>query len=175
MAQVVLYIAVSLDGYIAREDGSIDWLDIVDSPDEDYGYQPFYDSIEVCLMGRRTYDQIKGFGGWPYAEKLSCVFTSRRPSEDSEDIRFVSGSPQIVIQQLIEEEYESFWLVGGGKLNAAFLDADLVDEIVLSTIPVALGRGVGLFSDARPNEAAFEVAESRTYPTGVVQVRYCKK
>src|SRR3989337_3340885 len=100
MAKFIREIATSLDGYIARKDGSIDWVSMVEASDTDYGYADFYQSVDVLVMGSRTYEQALGFGDWPYPGKPSYVFTTRNLTSERKDVIFTSAKPDTVIREM---------------------------------------------------------------------------
>lgn len=165
--QVRLFIAMSLDGYIARPDGSIDWL----LCDQDYGYTGFYQEIDTVLMGRHTWEQLKTFGDYPYAGKRGVVFSRNLSGETSDKVEFVTEAIDVWLTEARREEGGDFWLVGGAHLVDGCLRHDLIDEIVLSIHPVLLGCGVPLFRPQQ-SELALELVDSQTYATGLVQLTY---
>ena len=171
MPEVILYIAASLDGYIAREDGAIDWLSAVDRPDTDYGYAQFYQSIDVAVMGRKTYELALSFGEWPYPGKPSCVFTHRNLTSNRSDLTFTSARPEVVLADLAARGLKRVWLVGGAELVATFQKARLIDEYIVSVIPVILGTGIPLFLSTGV-EQGLELVDSQRYPSGLVQMTY---
>ncbi|MFH1850904.1 MAG: dihydrofolate reductase family protein [Candidatus Neomarinimicrobiota bacterium] len=168
--KITYYAAASIDGYIARSDGSIDWLDPFHQSNQDYGYAAFYDSVDALVMGRTTYEQIRGFGDWPYSGKPALVLTSRLLIGEHIAIKFVTTVDQLVAE-LNQSGYNHIWLVGGGKTAAAFLRAGLIDELTVSYIPVALGTGIPLFAE-QAAEMEMEIIASEVYPDGVVQITY---
>ncbi len=172
MKNVALYIATSLDGFIADRDGGVGWLDAVATESgEDYGYADFYASVGALVMGRVTYEQVLGFGDWPYPGKPTFVFSHAPPEGEHPDVTFVSGDPAEVVASLREQVDGDLWLVGGGGLVASFRAAGLIDEYILSVIPVLLGEGIPLFEGAQPH-AALRLVEAQSYASGVVQLRY---
>ncbi len=173
MARIVLYIAVSIDGYIADAEGGISWLEAVDEPGEDYGYESFFNDIDVLLMGRKTYEQILGFGDWPYDNKQTYVFTGHPISSPREDISFVADPPAEIIEKIEQnEDIQRIWLVGGGKLNGSFLAEGLIDEMILSIIPVTLGSGIPLFKGQTADLSSFTLRSTTSYHSGLVQMHY---
>lgn len=164
-----VFIATSLDGFIARPDGRIDWLSSVEQPGEDYGYQRFFDSVDVLVTGRNTYDTVLGFNEWPYKGKR-CVVLTHRPPEARHGETFYAGDPVMLMEDLAREGVRRVY-VDGGQVVSAFLEHELVDEITISILPVLLGEGIPLFKgDARERRLVLE--ESRAFPKGLVQVRY---
>ncbi|WP_410508183.1 dihydrofolate reductase family protein [Methanosarcina hadiensis] len=173
MPRIKLYIACSLDGYIAREDGSIDWLTKYDNnPETDYGYSEFYASVGTVLMGRKTYEQVLGFGNWPYAEKKTYVFTGQKePLRLEKNVEFVSGNVGEFARRLKENADEDIWLVGGSQLIKMFLEEDLVQDMIVFIVPIILGGGIPLF-DRIGKEIKLRMTNSERYESGLVRVEY---
>jgi dihydrofolate reductase len=171
--RVKLYIACSLDGFIAREDGSIDWLtEYENNPETDYGYSEFYASIGTVLMGRKTYEQVLSFGDWPYAEKRTCVFTGQKePLRREKGVEFVSGNVGEFMRRLKENTDENIWLVGGSQLIKAFLEEDLVEDLIVFIVPIILGGGIPLF-DRLGKEIKLRTGNVEMYENGLVGVKY---
>ena len=165
-----VFIAASLDGFIARRDGGIDWLSIVEAPGEDYGYSKFFDDVGALILGRRTYDTVLGFSSWPYGDKPCVVFTHRPPPEARHRERFHAGAPEPLLAELHEAGVRRVY-VDGGALIRSFLRAHLVDDITLSVIPVVLGDGIPLFGDGIP-ERRLRLAGGQAFASGLVQLRY---
>ncbi|MFN6536396.1 MAG: dihydrofolate reductase family protein [Nostoc sp. EkiNYC01] len=174
MAKVTLYIATSLDGYIARSDGGIDWLSIVEAQGEDYGYAAFYESIDAIVLGSKTYELGLSFGEWPYPKKKSFVFTQRHLKSDREDVVFVSDTVNHALASIEAQGFKNIWLVGGGALINSFLGHSLIDEYIISTIPIILGDGIRLFPPPSPEEK-LELIHSKQYPSGLLQAHYRRK
>ena len=177
MPEVVLYIAASLDGYIARPDGSVDWLDeIAQPPDgsqEDYGYAEFIAGIGTVLMGRVTYEQVLSFGvAHPYPHTAGYVFSRTRAGQRDENVEFVDGAalPQF-IARLKATSDKHIWLIGGGLLIQEFLRHDLIDRIIVTVMPVILGEGIPLFPPPTP-QIGLELVETLSLSNGIVQLTY---
>ncbi len=171
MRKIQLYIAASLDGYIARRDGSIDWLSIVEKAGEDYGYSEFVKSIDTTLMGYQTYAQVLTFGEFPYNDKQNYVFSRQpRPAGDK-PVSFVSEDPAAFVRRLKAQPGGGIWLIGGGQLNTILLNAGLIDEMILSIIPIVLGDGIPLFG-AQPRETKWVLKGQKAFDSGLVQVQY---
>lgn len=166
MSSVRLYVATSLDGFVAGPDHELDWLFV----DGDYGYKEFYASVAGLVMGRRTYDVIRGHGEWPYPDRPTWVFT-RGPTVAHEGVRFVAGKPTELVPRILEQAGGSIWLVGGGDLTASFLVSGLVDELILSIHPIVLGDGIRLFHRGIPR-IPLELVNSETWASGLVQLTY---
>jgi dihydrofolate reductase len=170
MRKIILYIATSLDGFIAREDGNIDWLTGFSSPEgEDYGYKDFLAGIDTTLLGYNTYQQTLTFeGGFPYPEHRNYVF-SRSNHEETSFVRFVKKDISAFISELKAEAGKNIWLIGGGALNGYFMKNGLIDSIILSIIPVILGSGIKLFGEYEGTVPLTDIS-TRQYPNGVVQI-----
>jgi len=177
MKQIVqpltLYIAISLNGKIAKSDGSVDWLENIPNPDGlDYGYASFYESIGTTIQGRNSYDQIMSWDiDFPYAGKRNYVFTQNEALKDTEHVTFVSKDHVNFVKQLKAEKGDGIWLIGGGQLNTLFLKERLIDELRVFVMPIAIEEGIELFPNL-PKEVALTLKTSKTYPTGVVELRY---
>lgn len=169
--KIILYIATSVDGFIAEEDGSVSWLDEFNSEGADYGYKHFYDSITTVVMGKKTYEQIITFGEFPYKGKQCFVFGN--DATDSEHVEFVSGDVKAFIEDLDDDIPKSIWVVGGAHLIKQFLEYNLVDEMMIFIMPVILGKGIRLFLDSEHKER-LNLLESKSYESGAVEVRYGK-
>lgn len=175
MSTLVLYIATSLDGYIATPDGGLDWLPGADGsvPEdgEDYGYNAFYDSVDALIMGSTTYQQTLGFGEWPYADKPSYVLSGRDIAASGAMVSILSDTPEEAMQRMAAEGHERIWLIGGGALARAFMRAGLVDEYMLFVVPVILGEGIAFFGDTGPRQG-LRLIESTQYANGMVGLHY---
>lgn len=171
MAHVSLYIATSLDGYIARSDGAIDWLSIVESEGEDYGYTAFYQSVDGIIMGSKTYEQVLTFGDWPYPGKKTFVFTRRKFNSDRAEVEFLSEGVDCALARIEAQGLKRIWLVGGGALVSSFQGRGLIDEYIISVLPVLLGEGIPLFLPSGRREDLALVSSSH-YPSGLVQNHY---
>lgn len=171
--RIKLYIATSLDGFIAREDGSIDWLtEYENSSETDYGYSEFYASIGTVLMGRKTYEQVLGFGDWPYGKKKSYVFTRQKePLRRENNVEFISGDTAEFVSHLKENTDEDIWLVGGSQLIKTFLKENLVQDLIIFIVPIILGSGIPLF-DRIGKEIRLRTGEVEKYESGLVRVAY---
>lgn len=171
MPKVTLYIATSLDGYIARSDGGIDWLSMVEAPGEDYGYASFYDSVDAIALGSNTYELALSFGEWPYPGKPTFVFTQRDLPCDRDDVMRASDSVEGVLAKLDAQGYQHLWLVGGGALVNSFLQQNLIDDYIISTIPIILGAGIPLFPPSN-SEIKLQLMSAKPYPSGLLQTYY---
>ncbi|MEJ2509100.1 MAG: dihydrofolate reductase family protein [Gammaproteobacteria bacterium] len=140
MATVTLYLSISLDGFIARSDGNTDWLSLVESPDEDYGYAEFFSSVDALVMGEGTYEQMAALPKWPYPRRPCYVFARSELKPRSKNVHFVEGEPASVVADIKAQGAQRIWLVGGAFLAATFMRAGMIDEYVLSVVPTLLGE-----------------------------------
>lgn len=171
MTEICYYVAASADGYIATPDGGVDWLSVVESPGEDYGCAAFYETVDLLLMGRGTYEKALSFGAWPYTGMPCQVFSARPIESPPPDVIQTSLPPAKVVAALKAADVRRAWLLGGAALAGSFREQGLISEYVISFIPTWLGAGIPLFGTAGQIEP-LSVVESRTYPSGLVQIRY---
>ncbi len=166
MRKIILFIATSLDGFIAGPRGEIDWL----FTDQDYGYKKFYSSIDTLLMGRKTYELANSFPEWPYAGKKVIVFTHKKGKKDSR-VEF-SSNPNQVIQKIRKQKGKNAWLVGGGEVVSFFLQQKGIDEMRVFIHPLILGKGIPLFPTRR-GENSLSLQKTRKFSSGLVELHYC--
>lgn len=168
MRKLILYIASSLDGYIAGPENELDWL----VTEGDYGYDEFFDSIDTVLSGRITYDEAVKMGMKdPFPGKTTYVFTSKPSDFNSTDnLIFTSDDPVKMWKSLKEKEGKDAWLVGGGGLIKYFIEQDLIDEYRIFIHPIILGKGIPLFKqiDYRVNLITEEV---KKFDTGLIMLK----
>jgi dihydrofolate reductase len=170
---VCLYISSTLDGYIARADGAIDWLTRIDDNDTDYGYAELYDSVDGIIMGSTTFEMIQALGPWPYTEKPTFIFTNRSLKATSANVYAVSGDPAQVVGSKAFSRFRKLWLVGGSALIGTFVKRQLIDEFIITILPVVLGQGLRLFPSP-VQEQWLSMVSCTPYDRGVLQVRYMK-
>jgi len=166
-----VFIAASLDGFIARPDGALDWLARVERAGQDYGYGAFLDSVDALVMGRGTYDTVLGFDHWPYPGKRCLVLTHAPPVARRADEEFAGGALEPLLQRLAGEGVRRVY-VDGGAVIRQFLAAGLIDDLTLSVIPVLLGAGIRLFEGGGAAERGLKLIEAQPYDSGLVQLRY---
>lgn len=166
--KVSVYLALSLDGYIAAPDGDVSWLDPFHDPEDDFGWADFFGSIDALLMGRKTWDVVQQFP-WPYGDKSVYVRTRRElPARNGEQA--VSGAIAEILSDLAGRGHQHVYVDGGVTVQDA-LAAGLVDEVTLSTIPVVLGDGIPLFQKGwGPHR--WTLARTRGSRIGLVQSTY---
>ncbi|HDZ17627.1 hypothetical protein LCGC14_1469510 [marine sediment metagenome] len=170
MRKIILYIATSLDNFIAKKDGNVDWL----FHDKDYGYNNFYESIDTTLMGNNTYKQVSGLGEFPYKEKCNYVFTRSRNINRAPFVKFFNENVKSFVEELKNQSGKNIWLIGGSEINSYFFENHLVDELIISIHPIILGSGIPLLSK---NEVVItlELMATNTYDTGLTQLHYLVK
>lgn len=169
-----VYIAASLDGFIARPDGDVDWLDYPEYmlKGEDFGYYNFMDSIDALIMGRNTYEKLLTFGEWHY-EKPVFVLSSKEliaPDHLLNKVFFLKETPQKIIKELNHKDYFKFY-IDGGKIIQSFLKAELLSEITITQIPILLGDGIPLFASLG-KETKLKLISSKAFENGFVKSTY---
>ena len=170
-----VYIAASLDGFIARENGDLDWLSKFnnDSSEEDYGFQEYMNSIDTVVMGRNKFEMVVSSGKWRYENKLFIVLSSKKiqiPGNFPPTIEIFTGLLSDLIQNLTARGKGHVY-VDGGKTIQGFLNANLIQEIIITRIPILLGKGIPLFGPVL-EDINLKLLESRTFENGFVQSRY---
>jgi dihydrofolate reductase len=167
---ISVYIAMSIDGYIARKDGGIEWLERGEHvPGEDYGHKKFVESIDALVLGRNTYEVVSGFGQWPYSGKRVIVLSGTLPKV-REEAELYCGELAPLASKLHLEGIKHVW-VDGGLTVSKFLEAGLVDDITITIIPVVLGSGIPLFTPIH-NERKCRLLSTHSYSSGLVQLQY---
>ena len=173
MRKVKLYIAISLNGKIAKPDGSVDWLESIPNPQKtDHGYAAFCESIDTTIMGHNTYKQVAGWDiEFTYRDKKNYVLTSNKSLEENEDVTFISTDHVKFIKQLKKLDGKDIWLIGGGNTNSTLMDAKLIDELIVFVMPIILDDGIDFF-DSLSEDVTLNFIKSRTYSTGAVELVY---
>ena len=171
MPRFRIFIAQSLDGYIARPDGAIDWLRPFDSVD--YGYESFLSEIGTVVMGRKSYELARSFGDWPYAAARCLVITSQPLEDAPPSVTRIGSDIGRLITALKAAGGKDVWVMGGAMTIGAFLEAQAIDRIDLFVVPVLLGYGVPLFSGGRP-DTPLKFAGTQTYDKGLVRLSYLR-
>ncbi len=170
-----VFIACSLDGYIARADGALDWLPSSEAEAgvEDYGYTDFMDSVDVLVMGRMSFEKVLSFEKWPYGMKPVVVLSRRMlrlPKEVPECVSLMAPDLPIVMETL-SARGEKHLYVDGGKTIQGFLDAGLIDTLIITRIPILLGEGIPLFGPLK-KDIRLQHIETCAFDSGFVQSRY---
>lgn len=171
-----VFIAASLDGYIAREDGSIDWLTSIPNPDnDDYGFGVYMNSIDAMLMGRKTFETVQSFDQWPYKVPVFVWSQSLEslPAAYNGKASIITGKVEEVVRKLKESGKHSVY-VDGGRTIRAFLEADLIDEMTLTLVPVLLGKGIPLFGKLE-RDRHFRTIRTKLYDNSLTQIVFCRK
>ena len=179
-SRVTIHMAASLDGFIARRDGRVDWMDTKDEFADGQSLTgeviaDFLKSIDCYVMGSRTYETALAFEsqgmGWSYGDKPTFVLTSRDLPRNRNTVEFHSGDLAQFVNERLRPAYRSIWIVGGGMLCAECLRLGLADEIRYSILPILIGDGVRFF-DQLGSDVALHLAEVHAYENGVVDLRY---
>jgi dihydrofolate reductase len=180
MRKIIVFIAASADGYIARPDGDVEWLNR--RPDTiDYGMEDFYKSVDTILFGRKTYDWAVDYAkthdmpGSAFDKTVANYIFSRNPPKDhAPGVEFVSESVESFAKRMRATPGKNIWMMGGGDLIRSFLDAGEIDEFDIHVMPVLIGEGIPLIAP-RPRDAPLRLLECRNYEDGVVRIRYATR
>jgi dihydrofolate reductase len=175
--KIIVYIATSADGYIARPDGDVEWLNRRPRT-ADYGMRAFYRTIDTILWGRKTYDWVLHYykergrkGGMFDTKVANYVFSRRPPKHKTPGVKFVSAPVKAFAQRLRATPGKHIWMMGGGELIASFLDAGEIDEFDIHVIPIFIGEGIPLVAP-RHRDIPLRLRSAKSYPDGVVRLRY---
>jgi dihydrofolate reductase len=169
MRKIVLGLGISLDGYIARPDGTLDFLFMP----KDYSMAPFFATVDTAIMGRKTLDAAlrMGAGSFSGSSMKTYVFSHSKPARQRDGVVFTSQSPAAFVRALRKRRGKDIWLMGGGELAREFLKADLIDELYLGIVPVLVGKGIPLFPGGFP-QRDFSLVENKTYSKGMIALKY---
>lgn len=176
MKKLKLYIACSFDHYIARSNGDVSWLELPEYAieGEDYGYQKFIDGIGTTIMGHTTYKIIQGFDiPFPYSDKKNYVFSRDHSFQNDENVEYVKEEIAPFVRRLKLSKGKDIWLIGGGQINQLLLNYNLIDEMIITIMPIMLGHGVKLFHGV-VKEKKLNLIDSKHYPNGVLQLKYVR-
>jgi len=172
-----VYIATSLDGFIARKDGELDWLPGSDgtaaADPEDFGYDSFMQSVDALVLGRNTFEFVAATGLWPYGKKTVIVLSSTLkglPDGIPDSVELHDASPKELHQELVRRGLQHVY-VDGGKTIQGFLREGLIDELIVTTVPVLIGTGIPLFGPLERDQKVIHV-ETKSFSNGFVQSRY---
>jgi dihydrofolate reductase len=172
-----VFTATSLDGYIADRNGGIEWLHAIPNPNnDDMGYVEFINEIDALVMGRKTFETVCGFDiDWPYDKPVFVLSNTLTeiPEGHKGKAFLIKGTITEILEQIYAKGYYQLYIDGGSTIQN-FLKADLIDEMILTTIPIVLGGGTTLFSEL-PNELKFELIEAKTYLNQITQHHYKRK
>lgn len=172
-AALRVYIAVSLDGFVATGDGEVRFLEPYQTLD--YGYATFFGQVGIVVMGRRTYDQVAGFGEWPYGSARTLVLTSRALESPPPSVARAGGDVTRLAAALKTSGDKDVWIQGGARTIQSFLEADAIDRLDLFVMPVLLGTGIPLFDGEAGAAQTLALIASESYPTGAVRLSYRRK
>ncbi len=173
--KLILYISMSLDGFIATEDDDLSWLSVVEKEGEDYGYAAFNESVDTYIVGRRTYEIVlKLTGGvFPQAEQHKCYIITRDERPDENGVTFYNGDLSELINSIKQQEGKHIYCDGGSQIVKLLMQQDLIDEYRVSVIPVILGGGIRLFQEGNPM-IKLKALPSKHYDTGLVHLHYVR-
>ena len=167
MRNIILNVAVTLDGCIAGPNGEYDWC----FTDQDYGLKEFTSRVDATLMGRKTFEVLLHEGQETFSGMRNYVFSKTLSPSSNKLVTIVSEDVPFFVSKLKNEDGKGVWLFGGGELIQTFLEGDLIDEMILSIHPIILGNGIPLFPKSNKRRE-YKMTECKTYPTGLVQVAY---
>lgn len=170
-----VFIACSLDGYIAKSDGSIDWLTTLAATlaGEDYGYKEFMATVDAVVLGRATYELVMTYAEWPYGKRMVFVLSRNYPAEGKQlgkSTIGTSAAPKVLVSQMSKNGAHRAY-VDGGKTIQSFLRNGLIDDLTITRIPILLGDGLPLFGTLE-SELRIRHTETRSFPNGFVQSKY---
>lgn len=172
--RLILYIATSVDGYIAGPDDDLGFLSTVAKQGEDYGYGAFIDTVDTVILGRKTYEWVmKHVNTFPHADKEAYIVT-RTPRPSNGNITFYTGDLTDLVNHLKQLEGKNIFCDGGAEVVHELMKSNLIDEWIISIVPVMMGNGTKLFKDGRPM-LEMELVSSKSYDTGLTQVHYKRK
>jgi len=174
--KVVLYISMSLDGFLATKDDDLSWLSMVEQAEEDYGYAAFTQKVDTYIVGRKTYDTVLNLldGQFPQAQQFDCYVITRQERQAANGVTFYNGDIEALINKLKAQEGGFIYCDGGGQLVKLLLEKNLIDEFIISIIPIILGDGKRLFIGETAT-IPLETVSSQRFDSGLVQVRYKAK
>lgn len=173
MRKLSLFIATSLDGYIAKPNDDLNFLKLVEKEGEDYGYAEFTANVDTIIIGRKTYDYVlKEIGSSHYDNGLRDVYVITRTERPSVGrTTFYTGNLTDLVQRLKSENGKNIYCDGGAEIINELLQHDLIDEFIISVVPILLGTGIRLFKDNRP-EQQLESVCVKSFDTGLIQLHY---
>lgn len=172
--KVIVFIATSIDGFIAAENDNLDFLSIVEQEGEDYGYSEFHNSIDTVIMGRKTYDKVLSFNvPFPHSSKQCYILTNNKALE-SQLVQYYSEDVETLIAQLKKQSGKNIFIDGGAQIVQLLLQKQLIDELIISVIPTIIGNGVKLFGSTTPQQL-FTLVQAKSFTKGLVQLHYKKQ
>lgn len=173
--KLILYISMSLDGFIASKDDDISWLSMVEKKGEDYGYVNFTKDVDTYIIGRKTYEVVLGLTGgeFPQAKNFKCFVITRESRADENGVTFYNGNIEALVKQLKEEEGKNIYCDGGGQIVKLLMEKDLIDEYIISIIPIMLGDGKRLFL-GETEQVKLKNKSVKKFDTGLIQLHYVR-
>jgi len=179
-SRVTIHMAASLDGFVARRDGNVDWVETADefpggeTMDPEFVVE-FLKTIDCYVMGSRTYETALGFEkkgfGWAYGDKPTFVLTSRQLPKTRDTIEFLSGDLEQIVNTRLKPSYRNIWFVGGGAVCGECLQRGLADEVRYSILPILIGDGVRFF-EGLSRDVALHLVEAKAYTNGMVALHH---
>lgn len=172
--KLVLYISMSLDGYLAGPGDDLSFLSAVEKPGEDYGYGAFTATVDTYIVGRRTYDKVLDMvGHFPPAKQFTCYVMTRQQRESSDGVTFYNGDIGDLVRSLKAKPGKNIYCDGGGEIVKLLMKENLIDEYTVSVIPTILGDGIRLFNGGTP-PIQLAALEPKYFDTGLVQLKYVR-
>ena len=169
--KVIVYISMSLDGYIATKDNSLEFLSMVEQEGEDYGYNDFVKSVDAVIIGRKTYEKVIDMGyKYPHTDKDVYILT-RTAKPSIENFKFYTDDLTRLVNELKSQPGKNIYCDGGAEIVNELMKNNLVDEFIISVIPILLGDGIKLFKDGRP-ELKLELISTKQFDKGLTQLHY---
>ena len=174
--KLALYISMSLDGYLATKNDDLSWLSIVEKEGEDYGYTAFNKTVDTYIVGRATYDKVLELtgGSFPAAEQLKCYVITHQKRESENGVTFYNGNIEVLIAKLKSQSGKNIHCDGGAQIVKLLQDKNLIDEFIISIIPILLGDGKRLFI-GESTSTNLQLVNSTSFKTGLVQLHYKRK
>jgi dihydrofolate reductase len=170
--RIIANLATSADGFVARPDGNIDWLNERPDPEGFYGLPEFERSTDAKILGRKTFDQSLAMGARHRADDVHYVFSRKPPPASAPaGVHFVTEPIGAFVERLRAQPGKNLWMMGGGEIIGAFLDEDAIDEFIISVVPVLIGEGIPLLAP-RHRKVALRLIGAQPFPDGVVQLHY---
>jgi dihydrofolate reductase len=171
--KVILYISMSLDGFIATHDDDLSWLSIVQKEGLDYGYGAMQERCDFYIVGRKTYDIVLGLTGgeFPQAKMFDCYILSRNDTKSADGVTFYGGDLKELIQMLKDKNGKDIYCDGGSQVVKALMAENLIDEFIISIVPIVLGDGIKLFQGGVPS-SNLKLLNCESFETGLVQLQY---
>ncbi len=170
--KIILYIATSKDGFIADEQGGVDWLPHPDDEKDIFGYEKLMSRVSTIIMGRHSYEQILSFGSWAWQDKQTYVFSSKQLTAEQPYIHIIQEKPIGLVARLQQQDpNQAIWLLGGAEMVKSFSADNLIDEYIITIIPINLGKGIKLVLPYKD----FELIHTQKEVSNISQQTYVKK